>query len=326
LARRVLHFSANQLFWECNQLTASENHPDGMPGSIRGGRSDLLRRIEDLKALKPPVSQELVEQERLVIWGEILAVYSRKKLTKKRDKIPAIWGVVKFLQTAFDDACVAGLWRRDLHRYLGWFCVDRHESLLSMRSRPYRAPTWSWASTDNVVSIENTGWFEPKRVMKILAIDPTPGGTGTEVGHACDHELVVQGPLNKLVAYYWGPMTFFIYLTFEDGNKPAWELKWDEPFAGLDGDAEETPSGPKKDVYTMPLYIYRHKQWGVDHIRYLLLTPVDGRTGRYKRVGIADAQLVEEWTSAKFLKVSNGQSSPCEEYLGEDDGHRIRIV
>jgi len=332
LSRRVLHLGGSQLLWECNELTASETHPNGLPKMIRGGRSELLRRIEELKVPVSTPEQSLQrEQKKMKLWSDIIGKYSQKKLTNKWDKLPAITGVVKHLRTAFRDECVAGLWRKELHRYLAWHSTEFRDSTLEARGIPYRAPTWPWVSTDNVVSIYDAGENGPTPLLRIHGIEPRESGACLGSVNSAEPELAgspdfnlclnAQGPLNKLDV--WHPGAPFSGILYAHGGEDSigWSAVWDEPIARF-----TRADTHRAMLYTVPLYRYPVRGWPVYNIRYLLLFPVEDAPGYYYRVGIAKCQEVEGWTSERFLTVSNGHDAPCEEFLGEDEGHRFKII
>jgi hypothetical protein len=70
-------------------------------------------------------------------------------LTEPRDKLPALSGVAAWIFGGSSDDYLAGLLRYALHDGLAWYIVSRkigHKS-----TETYRAPSWSWASTDHDV-------------------------------------------------------------------------------------------------------------------------------------------------------------------------------
>jgi len=86
--------------------------------------------------------------------------YSRRVLTKKENKLPAISGLASLVQKSTEYKYLAGLWEEEIRRCLIWQRLPRDDDLailavppskLQTPSSPYRAPTWSWASIDEPV-------------------------------------------------------------------------------------------------------------------------------------------------------------------------------
>jgi hypothetical protein len=96
LAPRTLHFSRAQLFWECNQGNSCVSLPYQVP-------RDLLD--SDWYLEKCPLS---------AFWKKIVFVYSSCQLTKARDKLVALSGIIRKIQVERNDDCFAGLWRRNM--------------------------------------------------------------------------------------------------------------------------------------------------------------------------------------------------------------------
>ena len=157
LAPRVLYLGGTQLFWECYEARACETYPAGLPWNLR--RSFTAREaVRDLLN-NPGCRSDGVEGELgtnpkknlWTLWKYIVEVYSTKQLTYASDKLVAISGIVKLMEQTFDDQYCAGLWRKNLAMQLFWVSVCP-EQRLRPRPKPYRAPSWSWASLDGPIA------------------------------------------------------------------------------------------------------------------------------------------------------------------------------
>ena len=148
LARRILRFTEQEIFWECCSKApyfASETFPNGAP-RFYNERNVLL---ED--SMITPM-RSTMEIHRL--WGDLCEMYSEKKLTKSTDKLVAISGLAKEFQKLLpDDIYFSGMWWSTFPLCLRWKSRGRpiQEDLLE-------APSWSWASIDGEV-ILNTRVF-----------------------------------------------------------------------------------------------------------------------------------------------------------------------
>jgi hypothetical protein len=152
MASRVLNFTNTQIYWECNELQASESHPYGY----------LLQAYAkfSVKSLSPFHLDTVAIEDRharaFEIWGRAVQAYtigseysmfgSVRNLTQPSDKLVAFSAIARELHPYLDCRYVAGHWERDLVRQLAWT-----GKVWSERSNAYRAPSWSWASVDTTI-------------------------------------------------------------------------------------------------------------------------------------------------------------------------------
>jgi hypothetical protein len=73
--------------------------------------------------------------------------YSQRRLTYASDKLPAFSGISSQLQAVVGGTYLAGLWSSDIIVGILW----EKETRTSAHVTPYRAPSWSWAVTDESV-------------------------------------------------------------------------------------------------------------------------------------------------------------------------------
>ncbi|PVH96825.1 HET-domain-containing protein [Periconia macrospinosa] len=143
LARRQLSFAQSQVYWECRELTASEQYPKGIPKDL----------IDDNPLLLPPgkpTLDYLDTIERRSGWIRLVNHYSLCKFSKISDKMIALAGLARQMSLMQDDTYLAGLWKKDLQDQLCWRTDDKAETDV-LRIPSYLAPTWSWASIDGPV-------------------------------------------------------------------------------------------------------------------------------------------------------------------------------
>jgi len=115
LAQRIMFFMPNKMFWQCGTYMASEK------GTSVG--------VDDYSRDMP--------------WPDLLSEYTSKRLTKSRDRLYALRGIVDKVQKLREDDFrhEYGVWADGLHEQLLWRqteTVPEDESL--------DIPTWSWAS------------------------------------------------------------------------------------------------------------------------------------------------------------------------------------
>ncbi|KAM0208589.1 hypothetical protein ACHAQD_011565 [Fusarium lateritium] len=140
LSLRQLAFGKSQVYWACQELHASEEHPTGMtdsPTELVVGRASALPR-------GTPDSDNGRVLRRS--WAELVKAYSKCELTYLTDKAIALAGIAGEYAAASGGTYLAGLWKQNLENQLCW-TVDRigPYQLKQPSSRPTSlAPTWSW--------------------------------------------------------------------------------------------------------------------------------------------------------------------------------------
>jgi hypothetical protein len=154
LSPRILRFEEEQLFWECRTLKSCEAHPfitmktiwdvaePVISDMFRGMLNEQIPRFWSMR----PSSH----------WHTILESYTKGSLTRSEDKLVAIAGVAKAHQELFGGDYLAGLWRDELPYTLLWSVQSSKASKgkevqYVARVKPYRAPSWSWASVDGCI-------------------------------------------------------------------------------------------------------------------------------------------------------------------------------
>ncbi|KAL6696888.1 heterokaryon incompatibility domain-containing protein [Trichoderma pleuroticola] len=127
LSRRMLHFTQNELIWECFEATRCECGWYDNNTRIHGAR-DCYKRS--------PVSKS---------WAQVVKGYAKRPLTVMSDRLPALAGIGKAIASAKDyDAAeyLCGLWEKELEETFFWYLSEP-----PLHPRPdIHMPTWSWAS------------------------------------------------------------------------------------------------------------------------------------------------------------------------------------
>ncbi|KAL7806376.1 heterokaryon incompatibility domain-containing protein [Trichoderma aethiopicum] len=149
LAPRIVHFTNEQVFWECHSLTANEVLPEGLSKASQTG---IDRRV----------SSNLPLDELKYRWyAEIMTRYSATSLTFADDRLLAVSAVAKQFCAAMQrdpSSYLAGIWEDDLPVSLLW--GEDHRPRMGGTGPPATkiitevksAPSWSWASILGPVS------------------------------------------------------------------------------------------------------------------------------------------------------------------------------
>jgi hypothetical protein len=143
LSPRKMHFSEDQILWECKELRLSENCPFGFGQSLFWPAKQETR--DELRALGFKFSPTQLDS--FDKWGEIVKNYSRTILTKDTDRLVALSGVAGAFSASRGyetSAYIAGMWRDTLELSMFWMpVVYQYERGEQLTSSHYIAPSFS---------------------------------------------------------------------------------------------------------------------------------------------------------------------------------------
>ena len=181
LSKRILHFGKDQIYFECHSSYKTEgNYPVPFVPMDDWGRIEEAATSPETPAhpkahtMNATTSEEAIvdgnsaeaanqiasassRNRQYEIWYRLVAAYSDRKLTYAIDKLPAISGLAQELEMSIsdpDEKYLAGFWLGDLAQGLLWMssATWNEDMQNTQRSRPYRAPSWSWASMDGQIT------------------------------------------------------------------------------------------------------------------------------------------------------------------------------
>ncbi|KAF2436026.1 HET-domain-containing protein [Tothia fuscella] len=143
LARRILHFMNDQIFWQCHELVESEN-------GIRTSYPPVDARN---RSLAMAVSPEYVFATahgcgEPNLWWRWVVNFSRRSLSRRSDRLPAMAGLTKLYEKDSSDRPVIGLWKKDLLVHLTWTTTALWREIKPYR-HPGAIPSWTWASLED---------------------------------------------------------------------------------------------------------------------------------------------------------------------------------
>ncbi|PVH76471.1 HET-domain-containing protein [Cadophora sp. DSE1049] len=141
LAPRVVHFTKDQIFWECHELVASETLPFGISDAVSAKRAPF----QNASALPSDQLNQTKDQ-----WYELVYEYSRTSLTYGDDRLLAISAIAKRYcsHMGLDSTdYLAGVWKTDLPVSLLWYQTSgKSAPIFDSEGESTIAPSWSWAS------------------------------------------------------------------------------------------------------------------------------------------------------------------------------------
>lgn len=180
LAQRVIHYTTQQVYYECNNGIVAED------GSSQSCRFSPINQ--------GPEGQD-VWGSRLKLWYDLVGEYGRRKLTRTTDKLPAISGLARIIGEKHEAQYLAGVWSDDIIFGITWgargFHADNPPS-------EYVAPSWSWASYSGIAA----SWdrlYHVKNVAKVLGWNIEPKNKADPYGEVVDASLRIRAPITPLI-------------------------------------------------------------------------------------------------------------------------------
>lgn len=274
LSPRILHYTKTQLFWECKESKACESSPKPLLKVIaEQGNLTRMGRNHKLYGLNVEPLHEH--------WMEIIEYYTTTSMTRPQDKLAAISGLAKEIQDYSHDTYCAGIWRRDLLRQLLW----RPESPQQRMKRPYRAPSWSWASIDGKVVFESSPPLHGSSLLNILSVRTI--GVNSQpwsLGQIEYGSLRVRGVLINVQHCEWRGNGYQIVLTEELDEEAG------SPYGDYYPDV--IPETLSKNLICLPILRYpltgpngAENEIGFDVAVGLVLSPTGEFANEYQRQG-----------------------------------------
>ncbi|KAM5349252.1 hypothetical protein ACJ41O_005759 [Fusarium nematophilum] len=178
LSTRLLSIAATEMEWTCKEAVFCEcrsrlNHQREF------GRMPLWRITEASDAFN--------------FWHKVVENYSKRELTKPRDKLPAISAVASVIQRRIESNYAAGLWTDNIDLDLLW---RRSDSVRETPQSEYIAPTFSWASIHGEIDYYcfRNGKERYDKASSVLSVE-TNGCTESHLGRVESGQLTIRGPL-----------------------------------------------------------------------------------------------------------------------------------
>jgi hypothetical protein len=220
LSPRVLHFTPNEIFFECLQNVRCECR---RKRKISKTIPKAYIHSSSTRA-DPPVNHSFV-------WASLVYTYSRLEMTYPSDKLVAIGGLAKKFAHP-GNRYLAGLWSKSLINDLVW-CNNGGD--LYPRT-DWRAPSWSWASVEGSIW---TGMVKGTTVLKyihhaeVLDCRVIPKGID-EYGELTSGTLRLLGSCTPVTWSDKDDRGQSNYLQFPEGFKRSFDP--DIPFPGDDNE------------------------------------------------------------------------------------------
>lgn len=283
LARRMLYYASDQIYFECKDSFISE---DGV--KIQGPFNPIDVDVEGVE-----VNSYSGDSQKLQGWPSVVWGYTLRQLTKPDDIFPALSGLAKAYQERVKDEYIAGIWKQSLlNGGLTWLVSHRVDAKMSKPAPSrYRAPSWSWASLDCPIrmTIYDTTKISPLAVIIDIHIELKGENPFGEVSGGW---LKLRAPKVKLFerkekkpSYQTlaVPHTKVIRFTTEYGNISG-------EYAILDN-IDQSDRAQREVLRNTELFFLAIQKYRISSTlgyKYmgLIITPVDGEDETFKRLGM----------------------------------------
>lgn len=196
LSPRVLIYGLWQLCWLCeNGRKCDGGSISSYTGKERAQLVPTKRLDRDNNNEATPVFPSLLWEQ----WTNVVEEYSRRNMTVRSDKLPALSGIAGRFAAAYSDTYCAGLWKTHLLEGLTWSAPDPSGEV----ENEYLAPTWSWASYNGQVM-----WFRREikgknstgLVSEVIECVVVPENPIAPFGKVQDGSLTIRGTV-KLIEW-----------------------------------------------------------------------------------------------------------------------------
>jgi hypothetical protein len=156
LSTRILHFTKEGMFWECQTLALQESSTKQHMDAADLGEL-IISEGEDFKRLMFSIQNHSIPRsEVLRLWRHLARQFSRRTLRFSSDRLPAIAGLASVFAEKLRSRYLAGIWEEDLAEGLAWSRDDVRNRILhadadQLPKGNIRYPSWSWASSNESV-------------------------------------------------------------------------------------------------------------------------------------------------------------------------------
>lgn len=223
LSPRHLYYGRSQIYWRCpNGYQAADGTSSGLrvpPDTFPHASAVLYRDIRRSQTDEIPTDRLLLQD-----YYSLVERYSHRSLTFSSDKLPAFSGISERLHPVIGGRYLAGLWTKDLLAGLLW----QREMSTCKHVEPYRAPSWSWAVTDEeVLFYEKDALRESSMSIRLVDDSIHLKDETNPYGEIESASITVQGhtlPLIRSRQHIQAPAKryFHGYLYFDD-DPPRYE-------------------------------------------------------------------------------------------------------
>jgi hypothetical protein len=270
LARRVIHFLPDEVFFECRTGVSCEHNENLHPRTLT--TSVACREFRKIEAPENPDASS--EWYFAVSWASIVHEYSSLALTHSEDALPALSGLAQCMHHIKPGKYIAGLWEKGIPYFLAWY-RSQNTPAFDAVSRP----SFSWISCPGQVIFKYCG--KHGTTLCHLASSNVELATSDSFGR-------VQRAVICLRARFVtaSDIVSLTCLEFEENEAPDWYIDagvdhlWNNQLSSSSESITHTVNQP--GVVCLALFRKFHK------VTALLLQPTAADPNQYVRIGLVD--------------------------------------
>ncbi|EXL64694.1 hypothetical protein FOPG_19051 [Fusarium oxysporum f. sp. conglutinans race 2 54008] len=179
LSKRILHFDASCLLWECHESRVTETNPDDTDSlAYSQTGEDFISAFKDMDNGQ--------EDDIMRSWYQFIAVYSSTNLSFHTDKLPALSGIATRVKDRFLQDYIAGIWELAVSEELAWMARETEEP-----DPGSDLPSWCWATRRSVSFFvwDNNDW---NPMIQVKSWSVTTNGPQTS-GQILQARLIISG-------------------------------------------------------------------------------------------------------------------------------------
>ncbi|CAI6333159.1 unnamed protein product [Periconia digitata] len=308
LSSRVLHFGREQLEWECGESsTISERYPFALNESTVQSGTHWSKAFNMMQEGHSTALTNFLEH---------IMDYTNRKLTYPiSDKFAGFSAIAEHFSKTLEQPCYAGFLKNSLPFALLWN-MDREEDSIELTyespSTVFRAPSWSWASSDTPVSFYNFNHFDKMIIggykcislAEIKSLQVLPSDPSNVFGQLDHATLTLNAPTSPCS---WNKPCGSRYL--DELNTPDFPIPNDKTLVRTTVEFDNTmyASLPFDEVRAVAIYTQFHEQWNATLLYVLLLRQT---STEYRRVGVGRLEWpYEKSNEARLLGLSKEKLS-----------------
>ncbi|KAK5703103.1 hypothetical protein LTR97_004052 [Elasticomyces elasticus] len=307
LSRRIIHFAASQVYWECQECFVGQESRKKL--HFAGAASDRAQWKANLQSLEHlgtffqrrsqvPYDDNDNRDSPLgsfhAIWAATVNHYSKLQLTKAEDRLIALLGLAKTIQDRTGLRFIDGYWDDgswSFVRNLAWIALSDRRFPLNARDRALRrCSSWSWAALDGPVDCPFGRPFEWRETQDCTLHLLNIGEDSGKYDWPC-HPLYVSGMLQSLFpALHAG-------VTSRSRETPVSETKQLEDTVGwvCFDSSQDAPD----EVFFSPLGLCNQRSSTLTCLVLAPVTDCSDAISTFRRVGVGEFEGTFEEQEAK---------------------------
>ncbi|KAH6644450.1 heterokaryon incompatibility protein-domain-containing protein [Boeremia exigua] len=210
LSPRILHFYKEELAWSCCSVSRCECRLDARQTDM-----SVFKKLQTPGLPRAKLSKELHRH-----WTDLVVEFTNRKLTKMRDRLPAMSGLAGVCNEITGSKYCAGLFLEDLAYGLLW--ISDHEGSgapIIRNDESPDLPSWSWASITGPVKYLDRQRSQFERKSRGNTVIPTL--------HVIGAHVEPRGP-NAFGDVYYGWVCVkaqLLRVTFDENICYPWDSK-----------------------------------------------------------------------------------------------------